>query len=97
MKYEEYVVAFGFVLLSVLWLFRVDLNFGDSFSIPGFRSSEPLNSRLEQSLSLDGGHFRRHGGHDDRSAALLRPLAQDDPRREGRVQRRGYFLSFDPI
>ena len=38
MKYEEYVVAFGFVLLSILWLFRVDLNFGDSFSIPGFRS-----------------------------------------------------------
>lgn len=35
MKYEEYVVAFGFVLLSILWLFRVDLNFGDSFSIPG--------------------------------------------------------------
>lgn len=34
MKYEEYVVAAGFVLLSVLWLFRVDLNFG-SFSIPG--------------------------------------------------------------
>ena len=35
MKYEEYVVALGFVLLSLLWLFRVDLNFGDSFSIPG--------------------------------------------------------------
>ena len=43
MKYEEYVVAFGFVLLSILWLFRVDLNFGDSFSIPGSRCFPPLS------------------------------------------------------
>ena len=41
MKYEEYVVAFGFVLLSLLWLFRVDLNFGDSFSIPGSPFASP--------------------------------------------------------
>ena len=90
MKYEEYVVAFGFVLLSLLWLFRVDLNFGDSFSIPGSPFLRFL-PRLEQSVPLDGRHFRRHRGHDRRSAPLLHPLAQDAPRGEGGIQGRGYL------
>ncbi|CBK23998.2 uncharacterized protein [Blastocystis hominis] len=46
MKYEEYVVAFGFVLLSLLWLFRVDLNFGDSFSIPGWSNLFPSTAGI---------------------------------------------------
>ena len=29
MSYEETVVAIGFVVLSILWLFRVDLKFGN--------------------------------------------------------------------
>lgn len=35
MSYEEIVVAISFVCLSLLWLFRADLAFGDNFKIPG--------------------------------------------------------------
>ena len=36
MSYEEIVVAIAFIALSLLWLFRVDLKFGDNFRIPGW-------------------------------------------------------------
>ena len=36
MSYEEIVVAIAFVALSLLWLFRVDLKFGENFRIPGW-------------------------------------------------------------
>ena len=35
MQYEEKVVGAGFICLSILWLFRVDLSFGGDFKIPG--------------------------------------------------------------
>ena len=41
MKYEEYVVMVGFILLSLLWLFRVDLVFGDNVRIPGWSNLFP--------------------------------------------------------
>lgn len=36
MSYEEIVVGIAFIVLSLLWLFRVDLKFGENFRIPGW-------------------------------------------------------------
>lgn len=47
MKYEEYVVMVGFILLSLLWLFRVDLVFGDNVRIPGIFGIPQVRDRLE--------------------------------------------------
>ena len=35
-SYEELCVGIGFITLSILWLFRVDLVFGENFKIPGW-------------------------------------------------------------
>ena len=75
MSYEEKVVAVGFVVLSVLWLFRVDLKFG-SFCIPG-RPSSDVSRRLEQPAALGSDDQRRHRRHVRRDHPLLHPLEED--------------------
>ncbi|KAK8792394.1 hypothetical protein WA588_004892, partial [Blastocystis sp. NMH] len=45
MSYEETVVAIGFVVLSILWLFRVDLKFGN-FTIPGWSNLLPSGAMI---------------------------------------------------
>ena len=75
MSYEETVVAIGFVVLSILWLFRVDLKFGN-FTIPG-RLSFSLSRRLEQPAAVRRHDQRRHRRHVHRHPPLLRALQED--------------------
>lgn len=79
MSYEEIVVAIGFVVLSILWLFRVDLKFG-SFCIPG-RSRKGVSRRLEQSAAVGSDDQRWHCRHVCCDHSLLHPLEEDAARR----------------
>lgn len=49
MSYEEKVVGIAFICLSVLWLFRVDLKFGENFRIPGWINLFPDTTKITDS------------------------------------------------
>lgn len=49
MSFEEIVVAIAFVCLSLLWLFRVDLKFGENFHIPGWSNLFADKSKITDS------------------------------------------------
>lgn len=88
MSYEEIVVAIGFVVLSILWLFRVDLKFGD-FTIPG-RSRRGFSRRLEQPAAVGSDDQRWYCWHVCCDHPLLCPVEEDAAWRTHGEQGRGW-------